>query len=710
MATVTGQLDGKPIELDNAATEATLRLLLQSSISANNQSIVNIRNLAQKSGLDPAAVAAANQNLIKTSSSSSILGTSFYALGSMVGTLSPTIKRVNDSVETLVSGSAKVSDVFTAMKDLPFGLGFVATQFNRLAIFQEAALISYQTMTSAGVNFGGSLTTLKMSATQTYMTLGTFTNLIKTNSENFAKMGGTANDGAMAFVKLSKELNSSSGAGATLRALGYTSEQVNQGLIDYISISGGRTKNEMANTSKLTASSAEYMMQLDSLAQITGKTKESQVQALKEASANSAYEAYLLTLDEAGRKKAMLSMQNALAAGGQAAGDLLKSELLGLPPMTDAAQKLQAIAPNVANGIKQMSAAVGNVKATTDSVNKGFDAMREGATIDSAKYGKTLQALSFGTDSTSKAMQSLQQQANLNTTQDIKNASDSEAQRNSIASLQKVREESQAANASKAQMALTQLGQEILAKLLPSIDLLMPEMNGIVTKLTDAALWLLNNTAYLKALGIAVVGFTAIMTMAKMKMAADALSGKSGWGTRGTATNPLHVTSGSGGLGASAGSKMGWKGKAGLAAGGIVGGLALDYAGDKLKESGHEKLSAGADIAGTALTGASMGMLLGPIGAAVGGALGAAYGTYQNKEALFSKAEPTPLEPAPAEKPANQTEVETAVTQTSTVVKNEIETLTKLTSEMLRVLKETSSNILKNVDATKALNGNLYSR
>jgi hypothetical protein len=77
--------------------------------------------------------------------------------------------------------------------------------------------------------------------------------------------------------------------------------------------------------------------------------------------------------------------------------------------------------------------------------------------------------------------------------------------------------------------------------------------------------------------------------------------------------------------------------------GGIVGGLALDYASDKLKESGHEKLGATADIGSSALTGAGTGAMIGSIvpgvgtviGGAVGGLVGGAYGLYKNAGTLF---------------------------------------------------------------------------
>ena len=57
--------------------------------------------------------------------------------------------------------------------------------------------------------------------------------------------------------------------------------------------------------------------------------------------------------------------------------------------------------------------------------------------------------------------------------------------------------------------------------------------------------------------------------------------------------------------------------------------MALDYGADMAKEAGHENLGKGLSIGSSALTGASIGMLFGPVGAAIGGGLGAIYGTYK---------------------------------------------------------------------------------
>lgn len=89
----------------------------------------------------------------------------------------------------------------------------------------------------------------------------------------------------------------------------------------------------------------------------------------------------------------------------------------------------------------------------------------------------------------------------------------------------------------------------------------------------------------------------------------------------------------------------------------------LGYAGGKLKESGHEKLGAAADIASETAQMASLGAMIGSIvpgigtaiGAGVGAAAGGAYGLYKNYDSLFGKKSETPAKVEDKTKPAEKT-------------------------------------------------------
>jgi hypothetical protein len=702
MADVTGSIGNEFVELNNAATEATLKQLLAAVQKQGGTGAASATaSAASAAGVNTAAVAAATKAQKDLAEKADNLKKTFSALASGMA----------DLTGKLLNGSDKSSDLFDAFSKLPGAAGLVASGFAKVARFQEENLGAYQKITDAGVSFGGSLTDMRTAAASTYMTLEQFTGLMKRNGETFAKLGGTVDQGARAFTGLSNSLLKSE-AGDNLRALGYTTEQVNEGLAGYLSVTGGRNKQEMQNTAKLTEGASAYLTQLDALAAITGKSREEQEKQLKEASNNAAYEAYVQGLDEEGKKKATLAMQNALATGGKAGADLLKSQLLGLPPMTEAAQKLQALGPNVANGIKQMGDAVGDTSKSMKDVEKGRAAAQAGASKDTANLGKgLLSALSMMSGPDAQMASALQKQDNINKQQGIKTAADAENQMKTVTEEQKKRQESESKAAVENQKAMQELGQSILSILMPAIKFLTAVMNPVakIISAVMAQFEKLNGIvqtliATLIAAGIAYLGYQ------KLKSARQAAGQiPTGGGNAGGL--------GGSGIGKGLGGKLAGSLKGGL--GGIVGGLALGAASDYAKENGMTKTSAGLDIGSSALSGAGTGAMIGSIipgigtaiGGAIGGLLGGAYGAYQNKDALFGTpkmasggivTKPTTIQAGEAGPEAilPLSHLET--------LRTELQTLNKQTVEMLKYLKETAEYTRRTVDATKSLGGDMF--
>jgi hypothetical protein len=719
MADVTGSIGNEYVELNNAATEATLKQLL-TAVQKQGGSAGAVGSTAGAAGVNAAAVEAAKastkaqkelaENAINLKKTFSELAAGMMQLGGK-----------------LLDGTDKSSDLFSAFERLPGVAGLVASGFAKVARFQEENLATYQKISDAGVSFGGSLTDMRTAAASTYMTLDQFAGLMKRNSETFAKLGGTVDQGARAFVGLSNSLMKSE-TGDQLRALGFTTEQVNQGLAGYLAVSGGRNQKEMQNTAAMTKGAGEYLTQLDALAAITGKSREEQEKQLKEASANSAYEAMMQGLDEEGKKKATLAMQNALATGGKAGADLLKSQMLGLPPMTEAAQKLQAMGPSVAAGIKQMGDAVNDTGKSMKDVEKGRAAAQAGASKDAERLGKsTLAAMSFMSGPDAQTAQALQRADNVNKQQGIKTAEDAENQMKTIAAEQKKRKESEAADAVQAQKAMQELSQTLLSALLPVIKIITPVINAFAQVVTMIAKQFEKLNGWLQ---LAVLGIIAYVAAQKLQTAQAA------------AKNALGDVGGGGGGGKTGGGVKGAMGSASKFAklGGVAGaalGAANLYSsfGDindkvksgKMSEEDASKEKAGVvgetgggmagGIAGAA-AGAAIGSVVPVIGTLIGGLIGGALGSYGGSslgksaaDALTGqkKAADGLMVNTPTSILAGEAGPEiVAPTRHFENLQNELQTLNKQTAEMLRYLKETAESTRNSNDSIKNLGGDLF--
>jgi len=482
MAEVTGRIGDQDVALNNAATEATLKLLLQATLTANKQSLSTIQNLAQKSGLSPQAVAEANKGLTETATKTSRVGKIFESLGFVAGALSGTLGEAAQLGQKLASGSAQVEDVFASFAKIPGITGVLFGQLQKLASVQTEYLETYRNLTNSGANFSGSLTDMRLAASGTYLTLQQFGDLVKNNTEAFSRMGGTVDQGVRSFAKLSNDLIKSP-LGSELLALGYNFQQINEGTANYIAMTGGRTAEEMRNTKAITAASAEYLTQLDGLAQITGKSRQQQEEALKQANQNAAIQQRLAGMDEKQKAAYNRGLAEMQAKFGQAGVELYQAQMLGIPPQTEAAKNLMALAPAVAEASQGMADVAKRGGSAAETMKYSADAT-QGAVEASKQFEGVAGALSFRGDGLSKALMGLIDTSNKAEKQGRETSEKELEMREKIAAEQKQRQESQAAAAAEAQKALNELGQQILSAFMPIMKALFPVINAAVDAFT----------------------------------------------------------------------------------------------------------------------------------------------------------------------------------------------------------------------------------
>ena len=703
MADVTGSIGNEYVELNNAATEATLKQLVQAvQKQAGAGAAGAVGSAAGAAGVNTAAIEAAKA----AAKAQKELGEKADNLKKTFSELAAGMMQLGGK---LLDGTDKSSDLFSAFERLPGAAGLVASAFAKVARFQEENLGAYQKLTDAGVSFGGSLTEMRTAAASTYMTLDQFAGLMKRNSETFARMGGTADQGAKAFTAMSNSLLKSE-AGDNLRALGYTSEQVNEGLAGYLANTGARTKQEMQNTGALTKGAAEYLTQLDGLAQITGKSREELEKEQKARNQNAAYQAALMSMTEPQRKAMEQGATEMRTKFGKAGEEMYMAQMLGLPPMTEASQKLTAMAPEVA---KASQAMVDNAKAGGDLASQQRLSAKatEGAAQAANRLGGIAGALSFSSDSTGQALMGLTKEANRAKAQGTESARAGEEQLQIIAAKQKERQESEAKAAVESQKAIQELGQSLLSILMPAIKLLTAVINPLAKFVSAVMTQFEKLNGVIQALTVAGLAYLAFKKLQSAREAAGQIPTGGGGGAGGL---------GGSGIGKGIGSRLAGSVKGGV--GGLVGGLALGAAADYAASNGMEKTGAGLDIASTAASFAGTGAMLGSIvpgagtalGAGLGAAAGGAYGLYQNWGKLFGesgqkKAADGLMVNTPTSILAGEAGPEiVAPTRHFENLQNELQTLNKQTAEMLRYLKETAESTRNSNDSIKNLGGDLF--
>ena len=503
MANVTGTIGNESVELNNASTEATLLAVLQTLQRQTGLLQNSNRIMTQMSrgagGAQPggpaaaAATAASNQQAQAQGAAATATNVASKAMGGLskgalivggvLGDLAAgamkTVGNLTDFAGKLLDGTASVSGLFGAFKDLPLGIGLVAGLFEKLAAMQEANLNAYRDLSKSGINLGGDLNDIRLQALSMGTTLEGFANIMKANSEAFAGMGGTANDGARNFMRFSKELRES-GVGKTLSALGYSLEEMANATASYIKNTGGRTAEEMKNTKGLAASAGEYLKQLDMLSQTTGKSREELEKQQAEASQDAAFQMALAGKTEEEKAKAAAALAEMQEKYGKAGADAFKAKFLGMPPVSEQAQALTA---TVKGFDSALDAVVGDVKDNSKSM-KDVNGSLTGVSQAVGKAGKDLgpqmiYALGQSSDAFSGTVQAIGKHANTLQRQGADTHEKEMAIRNEAAATIKQREASSAAAAAESEKALKALGAELMGALMPVFQMLSPIINNL---------------------------------------------------------------------------------------------------------------------------------------------------------------------------------------------------------------------------------------
>lgn len=308
MADVTGDLGGQPIQLNNAATEATLRQLVaamnamartQAKTSGNAAKFQKeyekeLRKLAdatkkqaktaeklqkaqeKETAAREAAAAATAKQKKKQEEYVQSLQKSIDALNTAAGV----IQSAAGAVTTLASNIANMGNSMTAaanaMSQIPVVGGMVASVFGAVAGAAEKSYKAFQQSASVGANFGGSINEMIDAAGGAGMTIDAFTGLVAKSSDNLRFLGGTTAEGARRLADLGKQIRAKEfkNLNEDLARLGYSTEDVNNGLGHYSMLMAKSGRLQGMTDKELIASTGEYLRNLDAVSKLTGKSKD----------------------------------------------------------------------------------------------------------------------------------------------------------------------------------------------------------------------------------------------------------------------------------------------------------------------------------------------------------------------------------------------------------------------------------------------------
>lgn len=492
MANVTGQIGDAEVSLDNAATETTLRALLMATVGSKAE-YKKLMTMASKT-LDPKKVEAANAGLKQLANSSndasnkiskleSFAGGVGAVLGDLAAGIFKTIGNLTAFATELMDGTGKLSGLFGALKDLPFGLGVIAGLFQAIVKLNEDNYEAYKVISKVGIGLAGDLGTVRHSALQAGLSLQEYGEVMSKAADAIALLGATADDGFKQFKKLNSGLVNGRLSNELL-GLGYSFKDINELTASYIRINGGLTQSQIKNTAKTQESIANYAKELDVLARLTGKSREQLQKEQEEAAADVNFQAYLNGLDEDERDKANAAMRLAMESGGKGAADALKAKLMGLPPLTEEAQLYVATMESGRNSIDAFADTVKNGKTLQQSQNaldKIFGQAVSGNIKDLKQFQTVLNAGGMTGDKFASTLQSTQAAVATYSKKRITEETAIVAAFNDARKKQAAQANSGAAAAARMEKSLKELGDMLFSALEPLVGIAM-----------DLGFWLLD--------------------------------------------------------------------------------------------------------------------------------------------------------------------------------------------------------------------------
>lgn len=253
------------VEAKNAATEATLLEI----VKAINKSTKTITGAIKDADVSDAADPDKDDKKAElTNQQKSALA--LAKLGQQAAFAAGSFTVLSSAIIGAVKTFADVGDSITSSAAVFSNIPVFGPMFAAVAGAADKMTNAYQSAAASGATFSGSMTEFSHAATAAGMTMEKFGALISRNGEGMLGFGTTTEEGAKRFSEVSKTLRTTN---TELYALGYSTDDINQGLANYSKnlrtqgFAGKKSNDDMVK------GASAYLKEMDLLAKITGESR-----------------------------------------------------------------------------------------------------------------------------------------------------------------------------------------------------------------------------------------------------------------------------------------------------------------------------------------------------------------------------------------------------------------------------------------------------
>lgn len=412
MAEVTGDLGGQPIQLNNAATEATLKQLLAAmTVMVNNtgkdkaaraksqqeleKELKKLAAASKKAALEAEKNAEAlEDNTDETEENTEATKGLTKEQKKNIDAQKQAIKAQKEYIQTLTGIKGAMSGLGSAAAGAASGMtnmlsslanlgnsltstaqvfsqipvvgGVLSGMFGAVAGAAEKTYDAFKKSASVGANFGGSMTEMINSATGAGLTFDQFSGIIAKTGKDLALLGGDSEAGARRLGALGKQIKGTSLA-ADLNRLGYSTEAINEGMATYAGQLAKTGSLQGMSNSQLIASTGSYLKDLDALTKLTGKNKQ-ELEGERNARLKDAQFRFIMSKMDVESQKNLQNLMDSIPAEHQ---EGMKEIIATGTATSEAGKKALAFLPDSAKNMMSLNQQIRTTgKLGADQANK----------------------------------------------------------------------------------------------------------------------------------------------------------------------------------------------------------------------------------------------------------------------------------------------------------------------------------------------------
>jgi hypothetical protein len=273
------------VEAKNAASEATLLAILAAMKAQKGRGAAG----------DNKSADAEKEDLKAKKQSTGAFSKLAKGTGMVIGGMDRLSTALTGTIKQFADVGDSVESAAGIFKDVPI----IGGMFGAVATAVTKVTDSFQTATSSGATFGGSIQSFSRSASAAGMTMDKFGALIARNGAGMLAFGSNVDSGAKRFSQISKQIRSTS---SDLYALGYNTTDINQGLAKYGELLRIQGRQGTQSNAQLAVSAKNYMKEMDALAKATGMERAQIEEKFKQTQQDAQFHAFMSSASEDVRK------------------------------------------------------------------------------------------------------------------------------------------------------------------------------------------------------------------------------------------------------------------------------------------------------------------------------------------------------------------------------------------------------------------------